>query len=90
MLMVAIMQCNIIGLWISNLEFQSLLQHHCSGAIVRICGNVSRIANKGEWSVTFWLLKDKEGFLSKEAIRGMYDGSIFEKIAKENELKKYK
>jgi peroxygenase len=51
---------------------------------------VYRIANKGEWSVTFWLLKDKEGFLSKKAIRGMYDGSIFEKIAKENELKKHK
>lgn len=30
-----------------------------------------------EWGVTFWLLKDKEGFLSKEAMRGMYDGSVF-------------
>ena len=90
MLMVAVMQCNLKGLWISNLGVQSLLKHYCSGAIVRICCNVYRIANKGEWSVTFWLLKDKEGFLSKEAIRGMYDGSIFEKIAKENELKKHK
>ena len=30
--------------------------------------------------MTYWLLKDKEGFVSKEAIRGMFDGSIFEKV----------
>ncbi|KAG0623919.1 hypothetical protein M758_3G211400 [Ceratodon purpureus] len=45
------------------------------------------IACKGEWSVTYWLLKDKEGFVSKEAIRGMFDGSIFEKVEKMRKAK---
>jgi peroxygenase len=40
------------------------------------------IATKGEWSVTFWLLKDKDGLISKESIRGMFDGSIFKKVEK--------
>lgn len=39
-----------------------------------------RIASKGEWSVTFWLLKDKDGLISKESIRDMFDGSIFKKV----------
>ncbi|MCO5571602.1 hypothetical protein L7F22_025348 [Adiantum nelumboides] len=40
-------------------------------------------ANKLEWGITFLLLKDEEGFVSKELIRGMYDGSVFYSVEKE-------
>lgn len=34
-------------------------------------------AEKLEWGLTFLLLKDSKGFVSKDSIRGMYDGSVF-------------
>jgi peroxygenase len=34
-------------------------------------------AEKLEWGITYLLLKDKDGFVTKEAIRGQYDGSVF-------------
>ncbi len=36
-----------------------------------------RTAEKLEWAITYLLLKDKDGFVTKEAIRGQYDGSVF-------------
>jgi len=39
-----------------------------------------------EWGFTYWLVKDDEGFASKESIRGIYDGSFFDWI--EQEIKK--
>lgn len=42
-----------------------------------------RSAAKLEWGFTYWLVKDEEGFATKEAIRGIYDGSIFDYIEKE-------
>lgn len=42
-------------------------------------------AEKLEWGITYLLLKDQGGFVTKEQIRGMYDGSLFETIAKQRE-----
>ncbi|CAK9206912.1 hypothetical protein BDL97_15G078600 [Sphagnum fallax] len=41
-----------------------------------------------EWSLAYSLLKDKDGFLTKEAIRGVYDGSIFYEIERKRQQSK--
>nr|GMD26415.1 probable peroxygenase 5 isoform X1 [Ipomoea batatas] len=41
-----------------------------------------------EWKILYLLGKDKNGILAKETIRGVYDGSLFEIMAKEHASKK--
>nr|XP_043610100.1 probable peroxygenase 3 [Erigeron canadensis] len=51
---------------------------------------VGWILNKVEWGAVYIIAKDDEGFLSKEAMRGVFDGSLFENLAKKNAPKKEK
>jgi peroxygenase len=41
-----------------------------------------RTAEKLEWLITYQLIKDAEGLVSKDHIRGVYDGSLFQTMAK--------
>lgn len=43
-------------------------------------------AAKFEWGLTYWLAA-QDGILSKEVIRGVYDGSLFHTIALQNAQK---
>ncbi|KAM7254700.1 hypothetical protein ACFE04_019941 [Oxalis oulophora] len=41
------------------------------------------LAAYSEWKVLYVLCKDKNGLLQKDTIRGVYDGSLFERLEKE-------
>uniref|UniRef100_A0A3Q7FVV8 UBC core domain-containing protein n=1 Tax=Solanum lycopersicum TaxID=4081 RepID=A0A3Q7FVV8_SOLLC len=48
------------------------------------------VAAQSEWKILYFLCKDEHGLLKKEIIRGVYDGSLFEQMAKEQQAKKKK
>ncbi|KAM6589186.1 hypothetical protein CsatA_011791 [Cannabis sativa] len=43
-----------------------------------------------EWKILYILCKDKKGLLHKETVRGVYDGSLFERLEKEHSSKNKK
>ncbi|KVH97676.1 probable peroxygenase 4 isoform X1 [Cynara cardunculus var. scolymus] len=43
-----------------------------------------------EWKILYYLGKDKNGLLSKETVRAVYDGSLFEKMAQDKLAKSTK
>ncbi|XP_021756805.1 probable peroxygenase 5 [Chenopodium quinoa] len=47
-----------------------------------------RIGAFVEWKVLFSLCKDKDGLLQKDVVRGVYDGSLFEKLEMERKSAK--
>ncbi|KAK7308683.1 hypothetical protein VNO77_42303 [Canavalia gladiata] len=49
-----------------------------------------RIGSSVEWKILYNLAKDKNGLLQKETIRGVYDGSLFERLKKEHSAHKKK
>ncbi|KAI3511478.1 hypothetical protein L1887_18632 [Cichorium endivia] len=51
---------------------------------------VGWIINKLEWAAVYVIARDEEGYLSKEAMRGLFDGSLFTKLAKMNAAKEKK
>ncbi|GER29807.1 caleosin-related family protein [Striga asiatica] len=48
------------------------------------------IAGLAEWRILYYLCKDKQGLLHKDIVRAAYDGSLFERMAKEEASKKQK
>ncbi|CAA6664793.1 unnamed protein product [Spirodela intermedia] len=42
--------------------------------------NAGRIASSVEWRMLYHVCKDKDGLLSKEDVRGVYDGSLFYRL----------
>ncbi|KAJ4764043.1 Caleosin [Rhynchospora pubera] len=48
------------------------------------------IAAQGEWRLLYDLAKDKDGFLQKDTIRGVYDGSLFYKLEQARSSSKIK
>ncbi|KAG2605141.1 probable peroxygenase 4 [Panicum virgatum] len=40
-----------------------------------------------EWKVLYSLCKDEKGFLHKDTVRAVYDGSLFERLEKERKFK---
>jgi len=49
-----------------------------------------RIGGFVEWSLLYKLAKDKNGLLQKDAIRAVYDGSLFEQLKNQHSSAKKK
>jgi peroxygenase len=47
-----------------------------------------RVGAFGEWKLIYSLCKDKEGYLHKDTVRAIYDGSVFVKLEQERKQAK--
>ena len=54
--------------------------------LILIANTNCRLASYTEWKMLYILCKDENGLLHKDTVRGVYDGSLFERMAKEREL----
>ncbi|KAL6505847.1 putative peroxygenase 4 [Orobanche hederae] len=48
------------------------------------------LAGYTEWKILYSLCKDEQGLLQKDTVRAVYDGSLFERLAKEKASRKQK
>lgn len=53
-------------------------------------GKRCRLGGFTEWKVLYYLCKDKDGFLHKDTVRAVYDGSLFAKMEQEKQSAKKK
>lgn len=44
---------------------------------------MTRVASYSEWKILYILCKDENGVLQKDTIRAVYDGSLFDQMAKD-------
>jgi peroxygenase len=49
--------------------------------------NYHRLGGFTEWKVLYSLCKDEQGFLHKDTVRAVYDGSLFERLEEERKSK---
>ncbi|KAJ3702962.1 hypothetical protein LUZ61_006667 [Rhynchospora tenuis] len=49
---------------------------------------IGRIAALMEWKLLFSIAKDENGLLTRDIVRGVFDGSLFEKIERKNKASK--